>query len=429
MTAAPKGGAHMGPPGASEGASAARALPPVVLVGASSANAVCVARSLGRRGIVVYLLCHPSGESRFSRYARRLDVGGDVPDWVHFLLGARSDWLRGAVVLTCSDDAIQMTIEHREALAEKYILDIAEPSAQWCFLNKLSTYEAAREAGVPTPLFWRADTPDDIHAHRDEYVYPLMVKPLFSHRFKKVFPGKYVLVHDFDELVAAFEKVHSAGVEALLLEEIPGDDDRLCSCYTYIDEQGTALFDFTKRILRRHPERQGFGCYHITDWDPEVLETGLRLMQHVGHRGIGNVEFKRDDRDGKLKVIECNIRFTAATEILVASGYDLPLFVYSRLAGRPFPDLRQMPYRRGVRLWFPFADFLEFVALRRQGRLTTRDWLQSVMHPQALPYWAWDDPLPSLGLSGQTLRHLSRRGARRALRQAREAAARRMHTT
>ena len=404
-------------------------LPPAILVGANSANAVSVARSLGRHGITVYLLCGPKGESRHSRYARRLGAGDSTEEWMRFLLGVQSDWLRGAVLLACSDDAVQLTLEHREALADRYTLDIAEPSAQWCFLNKLCTYEAAREAGVPTPLFWRVDSLDDIRAHREEFVYPSLIKPLFSHRFKKVFSGKYIQVHDFEQLVAAFEKVHAGGVEVLVLEEIPGDDDRLCSCYTYIDEEGTPLFDFTKRILRRHPEHQGFGSYHITDWSPDVLETGLRLVQHVGHRGIANVEFKRDDRDGRLKVIECNIRFTAANEILVASGYDLPLLVYSRLTGRPFAPLSETPYKRGVRLWFPLADFLEFIALRRQGRLTTIAWLRSVLHPQALPYFAWDDPLPSLAITARVVRRLSRVGARRAVARARAEVQRRSPTT
>jgi len=398
---------------------ARKSLTPVILVGASSANAVSVARSLGRHGVAVYLLCGSDGESRLSRYARRLDGGGEPGAWARYLTGVQSDWLRGAVLLACSDDAIELTIEHREALAERYILDIAEPVAQWCFLNKLSTYEAAREAGVPTPLFWRVASIDDVHTHRDEYVYPLLVKPLFSHRFKKLFPGKYVPVSGFDELVSTFGRIAGAGVEVLLLEEIPGDDDRLCSCYTYVDEEGTPLFGFTKRILRRHPERQGFGCYHITDWSPEVLETGLRLVEHVGHRGIANVEFKRDDRDGQLKVIECNIRFTAANEILVASGYDLPLFVYSRLTGRPFPDLRTVEYRRGVRLWFPLADFLEFVALRRQRRITAYGWLRSVLHAQALPYFALDDPLPSIAITAQVARRVAASGARRVQRRIR----------
>jgi predicted ATP-grasp superfamily ATP-dependent carboligase len=396
-----------------------------VLVGASSANAVSVARSLGRQGVPVYLLCGSDGESRLSRYARRLDDGGgDVEEWARYLTGSASDWLAGAVLLCCSDDAIQLTLEHHDALVDRYVLDLAVPAAQWCFLNKLQTYEAARDAGLSTPLFWRVATADDVHRQRDEYVYPLLVKPLFSHRFKRVFPGKYVVAQDFDDLVAAFQRVHDAGVEALFLEEVPGDDDRLCSCYTYLDEAGEPLFGFTKRIIRRHPERQGFGCYHITDWSPEVLDAGLRLVQHVGHRGIANVEFKRDDRDGTLKVIECNIRFTAANEILVASGYDLPYFIYCRLTGRPFPDLRTFDYRRGARLWFPVADLLEFVALRRQGRLTAAAWLRSVMHRQALPYFAWDDPLPSLAVTTQSARRVYSSGKRRALERVRDRASR-----
>lgn len=409
------------PPG---GATTGGDLPPAILVGAASANAVSVSRSLGRHGISVYLLCGHNGESHHSRYATRLDGGERAEEWADFLLGAGSDWLRGAVLLTCSDDAVEMTIRHRDSLTGRYVLDIASIAAQNCFLNKLCTYQAAVEAGVPTPLFWRASSLAEVEAHRDDYVYPLMVKPLFSHRFKKVFSGKYFLVRDYAELVDAFGMVHAEGVEVLLLEEIPGDDDRLCSCYTYTDEEGRPLFEFTKRILRRHPERQGFGCYHITDWSPEVFQTGLRLIQHVGHQGIGNVEFKRDERDGKLKVIECNIRFTAANEILVASGYDLPLFVYSRLTGRPFRPLNETAYRRGVRLLFPLADALEFIELRQQGRLTTAAWLRSLAHPQALPYFAWDDPLPSMAITWRVTRRLSRAGARRLVAKARTAARR-----
>jgi predicted ATP-grasp superfamily ATP-dependent carboligase len=358
-------------------------------------------------------------EMTYSRFATRLDVEPHLEAWLEFLLGRRSEWLRGAVLLACSDDAVQMLLEHREALAEKFVLDLASPEAQWCFLNKLCTYEAAREAGVPTPLFWRVDTLEDVHAQEKEYVYPLIVKPLFSHRFKKLFAGKYVVACDFGQLVEAFERVHGRGVEVLLLEEIPGDDDRLCSCFTYLDEAGEPLFAFTKRVIRRYPEHQGFGCYHITDWEPDVWELGLRLVQRVGLRGLANVEFKRDDRDGKLKVIECNIRFTAANQNLVACGYDLPLFVYGRLIGRPLVDLKDKPYARDVRLWFPLEDFYAFVDLRRQGRLTTPAWLASVLHRQSLPYFRWDDPLPSLVILWQLLEHVVRGGARRALRRPR----------
>ena len=75
----------------------------------------------------------------------------------------------------------------------------------------------------------------------------------------------------------------------------------------------------------------------MTDRNPEVAELGLRFFQGVGLRGLANVEFKRDARDGRLKLIECNHRFTAPTGLLRAAGMDLPLFVYNRLTGRPLP--------------------------------------------------------------------------------------------
>ena len=396
------------------------ALPPVILLGGDSANALSVAHSLGDRGVRVFLLGQPDGEAVWSRFAERLAVPPTLDGWASFLLGPESDRLRGSLLLTCSDDAIQFILDHRDALAEKYVLDLCNPEAQWCFLNKLSTYEAARAAGVPTPLFWRVDSVADVTAHKDEYVYPLIVKPLFSHRFKKVFTGKYFVTHDFGELLEAFAKVHEQGVEALLLEEIPGDDDRLCSCFTYLDERGEPLFEFTKRVIRRYPEHQGFACYHITDWEPEVFELGMRLVKQVGLLGLANVEFKRDHRDGKLKVIECNIRFTAANQILVASGYDLPWLVYSRLAGAtPALELMGKPYDTRARLLFPWADLFAFVDLRAQGRMTTPAWIASLLHRQHLPYFRWDDPVPSLVVSAEHLRHIARGSLRRLARAAR----------
>ena len=63
----------------------------------------------------------------------------------------------------------------------------------------------------------------------------------------------------------------------LLMEYIPGGDDRLCSYYTYLNEAGAPLFHFTKRIIRRYPAGMGTACYHITDWIPELAEPANRL--------------------------------------------------------------------------------------------------------------------------------------------------------
>jgi D-aspartate ligase len=396
-------------------------LPPAVLMGAEMVTAVSLVRSLAREGVDVYLLCRPDSLPAYSRYARRLAVDGGAEGWLRYLLDPESRWLEGAVLLACNDDAIQLLIDHHDELAGRFILDISDVEAQRCLLNKLSTYEKAAEVGIPTPRFWRAPDLESVRRQRADYVYPLILKPLYSHQFKRLpldhrSGAKYLVAHDYDQLVAMFGQLHGHGVDVVLMEEIPGADDLLCSYYTYMDEDGAPLFDFTKRIIRRFPVHQGPGCYHITDWNPEVKELGLRLFRHVGLRGLGNVEFKRDPRDGALKVIECNARFTAANGLLVAAGYDLGRFVYNRLVGRPQAPLAAAEYERGLRLWYPVEDFKAFVELRRQGQLDFGSWLRGVLHPQVLPYYELSDPMPSAVRLARHLRGFGAQAARFVLR-------------
>jgi len=377
--------------------SAAR--PPAILVGANVVTAISVIRSLARAGVDVHLLCRAGAVPSYSKYARRIPVDATLPQqdaWLRYLLGPDSEALRGSVLMACNDDGLELLLEHREALADKYRLDVSDPDAQRSMLDKLATYRLAASAGVPTPRFWAAGSEEEVRAHADEYAYPLMIKPLHSHEFKRVHEGKYLMAADFDELLAAWRRAHERDVEVVLLEMIPGPDDLLCSYYTYLDERGEPQFHFTKRVIRRYPEHEGFGCYHITDWNPEVRDLGVRLFAHVGLRGVANVEFKRDPRDGRLKVIEVNARFTAANGLVAAAGYDLALLVYNRAAGLPQPSWTGTPYRVGLRLWYPLDDFLAYLDLRSRGSLGFGGWLRSVAHPCVLPYFSLADPKPSV---------------------------------
>jgi len=279
-------------------------------------------------------------------------------------------------------------------------------------LDKLATYLMAREAGVPTPRFWEAGSEKQLLDQADDYVFPLIVKPLLSHRYAAISPDKFLYARDLDELRDAYRAAGENRLEVMLVEEIAGPDDLLCSYYTYVDEAGVPCFDLTKRIIRRYPEHSGLACYHITDWNPEVRDLGRRLLTHVGLRGLANIEFKRDRSDGQLKLIECNARFTAANGLLTAAGCDLALYVYDRLVGRS-PDAPR-GYRLGRRLWNPGKDFRAFLELRAGGRLGLRSWVASVAHRQDFYYFRWDDPLPAAVFTARATGRALRAGVRRA---------------
>lgn len=370
--------------------------PPAIIFGGND-NALSLVRALGARCIPVYVLNEPHADVQFSRYATRIELSWSDPfpqAATRFLTGPDSDYLEGSVLLAASDEALDIIADHRSSLEQKFHLDLSNPTAQRMMLNKLSTYETAREANVPTPRFWEVESLHDIRGVREELVFPLIVKPKLSHLFQRKFGRKFLVVDDFDQLLDAYREVERHGIEAVLMEKIPGPDSLLCSYYTYLDEDGEPLFDFTKRIIRRFPTNMGLACYHVTDHVPEVKELAVRLFQHAGLRGLANAEFKLDRRDGQLKLIECNARFTAANGLVAKAGLDLSSLVYNRLVGLPLPPLDH--YRDGLTLWDPARDLRACRELRRRGELSLTGWLRSVMRPHMFPAFSWRDPQPAL---------------------------------
>lgn len=386
---------------------AENAMPPVIILG-GECNALSVVRDLGRMGVTVYAMGESDSSVVWSRYCRWIDVeieNGDIEgSWARYLLGPASEHLKGAVVLACSDSGIQVLIKNRAALQQRYLLDESDPKSQLLMLDKLTTYEHGRAAGVPTPRFWKTASREQVLALRESLIFPLMVKPRLSHLFEEKFGRKHIIVDSFDQLITAFDAANDAGMDMLLMEHIPGGDDRLCSYYTYLNEAGEPQFHFTKRIIRRFPAGMGTACYHITDWIPELADLGNKLFKAVGLRGLANVEFKQDPRDGQYKLIECNARFTASNCLVSASGFSLAQFVYNRITARP--QVAMEKYKIGLRLWDPIRDWKAFRELRRTGAITLGKWLAGVLRRQTFPYFAWSDPMPAMARALKPLRRL-----------------------
>jgi len=123
-------------------------------------------------------------------------------------------------------------------------------------------------------------------------------------------------------------------------------------------------------------------------------------------RGLACVEFKRDARDGQLKIIEVNHRFTLGHEIVRHAGVDYAMLAYDRLAGRataPFTGYRS------ATMWNPVEDLQTMLRRRAAGTLTAGEWARSLHCRQHFPLFAWDDPMPSLHSWARKARSLASR--------------------
>lgn len=372
-------------------------LPPALLFGGDQ-MAVSAARSLAALGVEVHAVGDREDPVRASRACssyttieRRLDTGERYLDFLE-----RGP--RGAVVLPCDDESLEVLARHRQlVLSWGYLPVEADDDVMLAMLDKERTYELSRAAGIPTPRTLTLRSIDDAHEAGRSFSYPCALKPLAAHRFFQVtgdVSGKVILAHDPDELAHGYEVSRAMGVEMLVTEIIPGDDDAFCSYYTYMLPDGSPLFDLTKHKLRQLPIGFGLTCYQETVWEPEVAALGLRFCQAIGLRGVANIEFKHDPRDGEWKIIECNHRFTLANEIVRLAGIDIPVMAYRRAAGLFVPPVAD--YRLGVRMWSPIEDVKAFRQYRAAGKITTWEWVRSLLCRWHFPMLRLDDPMPTV---------------------------------
>lgn len=377
--------------------------PPVILLG-GNANALSITRNLGRHGIDVTTSAthgYAAHKSRYCRQPRPIPAGAAAQDyWRDLLLGA--DKLHGRLVMALDDESVEFLAAHRTELADNFLLDDFQPGIHAAMLDKLETLKLAKEAGVPTPEFAEVDGVEALDQVR-EFRFPVVIKPVHSHVFRRHYPGmKVLVVNTWEELEAPVREFTDKGLEIIVCEMIPGPDSLLSSYYTYHNADGEALFHYTKRVLRRHKLNCGKATYHISDWLPETAAVGKQFFEGIGYRGLGNVEFKLDTRDGKLKIIECNPRFTDAHELLVQCGIDTALLTYDHVTGRPVETVDA--YRREHRLLFPLFDVVAYRQLRRLKQLTTTEWLKSLAFPFSFPFFSVTDPVPFFSETVRTIR-------------------------
>ncbi len=334
-----------------------------------------------------------AGQSRYC--TEFVDLGaelGVIDRWLEWL---RDSAPPGAVVLPCGDDGLDLLASHSDELREWGLRPAPTAGeASRAMLDKEETAAIAAAAGVPAPATWTVANLEQLEAIAGDLEYPCALKPLHSHLFARHFDFKVFVAEGYAQLRDALAQTSEHGLEMQVTEIIPGGDDRYWSSMMFIDEGGEPAFLATKRKLRSHPIHFGVGTYHLTEWDPEVAEMSVRFVRGAGLRGLASVEFKRDARDGSLKLIECNHRFIGPTEMFVRAGLNVPLIAYKLTLGER-PEVGSC--RDGVRLWMPARDLRAARDMRAEGDLTWPRWLTSLLrYPTYLSVLSLGDLKPSL---------------------------------
>jgi predicted ATP-grasp superfamily ATP-dependent carboligase len=174
----------------------------------------------------------------------------------------------------------------------------------------------------------------------------------------------------------------------------------------YFDRKSDCVLGFTGQKLRQWPPHQGVTTLGICRHNATVVDTTCRFMKAVGYRGVLDIGYRWDARDGLYKVLDVNPRIGATFRLFVAdNGMDVARALYLDLTGQPIDPGRQCEGRKWV---VEDHDLFSAYCCRREG-LTFKDWIASYRGVEEGAYFARDDLLPLWGRLLEGVRKLWRR--------------------
>jgi predicted ATP-grasp superfamily ATP-dependent carboligase len=167
-----------------------------------------IARSLGRRGIPVYVIDDQHSVSLFSRYTQKVLRAKDLRDerkTVDAVLEAgRKFGLKGWVLFPTRDETVAAFSRYRSELAE--VFKVTTPQweiVRWAW-DKKNTYDLALELGIPVPQTWNPRSASDLDALHDRL--PLAIKPAIKENFFYATGAKAWRANTVEQLKHYFQK-------------------------------------------------------------------------------------------------------------------------------------------------------------------------------------------------------------------------------
>jgi D-aspartate ligase len=250
-------------------------------------------------------------------------------------------------------------------------------------------YAAAERAGVRLPpTFHPADEAEARHAAA-ELRYPAVMKPSQGAGFKRIHGVPLLEAANAEELIDAYRA--GAGFDPMLQEKIPGGDECLWTVGSYVDREGEALGVFCGRKLLQAPAGVGTCRVGEAAWDDEAVAGALRLLAELGFHGISQVEYKRDPRDGTLRLMEVNARLWQWHSLAAACGVDLVAIAYRDAVGERVAPVTS--FEAGRRRWVALVRHLRE---SRRERLGLRRTLAPLRPPFDEPVLSLRDPMPAV---------------------------------
>lgn len=337
----------------------------VLVVGAEENPILPILESLSNAGVNVSVGSHRKCSlGFFSRFThKRFLYPSPYSEPDQFLESALNILRKEAfeVMFVLGDRATDLVSKHKEQFIPFTRIPLVDFERYTLCRDKTRTMKIAEDLGIPIPKTYYPQEVD-IAAIARCVDYPVVLKPNSSDGARGIsFPSTPIeLLNSYHATVNQFGPCH-------VQEYIP---------QTGMQYKAEFLLDYTGEIkgwcvynkLRYYPITGGSSALNSTVDRKDILELGAKILKELKWYGMGDCDFIEDPRDGKVKLMEINPRFTRSIKICVRAGVDFPLLMYKLAMKETVPAM--LDYKVGLYLRYLPSDMMWF--LRSENRFKAK---------------------------------------------------------
>ncbi|OCS91369.1 carboxylate--amine ligase [Caryophanon latum] len=243
-----------------------------------------------------------------------------------------------------NDLYVRLIVENRDVLQEHFTFNYLNEQLMNDLQYKANFYKLCERYGIdaPTTKFYSCASDEPFN---ERMMFPVIVKPSNGIMYSKhKFTGqqKVYKVQDEAELTRVINMIRESGYtdELIIQDYIPGDDTAMWDSVVYMSSKGKPqLVSFGQVVLQEHTVT-AIGNYTavISRYNEDMMKKLVGFLEAVGYVGFANFDLKYDERDGKFKVFEVNIRQGRSSYYVTALGHNMARYFVDDLIGNKVKD-------------------------------------------------------------------------------------------
>jgi predicted ATP-grasp superfamily ATP-dependent carboligase len=355
-----------------------------------------IARSLGRRGIPVWLVTSDNPLPTLSRYVAR-NFSWPGPDWcgaVNYLAElAERHGLKGWVLFAGGDAEVQFIAQNHKALGALFTLTTPAWDTTRFAIDKRAMNARAAELGLAAPRSHYPRSRDDLA--NLNLRFPVVIKPSTCEARSAFGKAKAWRADDAETLLARYDKVEAvAGADRIMVQELIPGDGRTQFSYAAVWQDGTPVGSLVAQRCRQYPVDFGFTSTFVeTIAQGDIEDAACRFLTSLDYSGLVEIEFKYDARDGAYKMLDVNTRTWTWISLGAAAGVDFAALAWRLARGE---RVEPVTGKTGVTWRYLSRDLVAATQEMLVGADGPVDGPALLRGTAASAVFAWDDPLPAL---------------------------------